>query len=76
MKITGATPPPDFPNLVVIEQDRDFSARHPEAAFWLRLKGTRSSIQAHPPCPRSGASAGILADNWTLPGDGRAYRYA
>lgn len=34
MKITGATTPPDFRNLVVIEQDRDFSAGYPKAAFW------------------------------------------
>lgn len=83
MKTFDATPPPDFPELVIIEQDREFSARNPLAAFYLRVKGPGSDVQVHqlPGALGTGharelaRALGFEATHWTFPGDGQAHRY-
>jgi hypothetical protein len=84
MKIFDATPPPDFPDIVVVEQDRGSSARHPEAAFYLRVRGLGSDVQVHQLPGATGTgharemarALGFEATHWTLPGEGRAHRYS
>jgi hypothetical protein len=76
--IIDATPPPDFPSQVVIEQPKEFSRRHPQAAYWLRVKtesGKVDAVQlggavgpAH--ARRLARELGFEPTHWTEPGYG------
>lgn len=72
-----ATPPADYPDQVVVAQDERFVARHPDAAYWLRVKRPNNGVDVHlltgaigPAHARRIACAkGFDPTHWTNPGD-------
>ena len=83
MKIIDATPPADYPEQVVVAQDAAFIERHPEAAYWLRVKLVNNGVDAHqlpgavgPAHARQMAAAlGFAPTHWTNPGESRPHLF-
>lgn len=81
MNIVNGTPPAGYPEQVVVAQDSAFAARHPKAAYWLRvslreggvravqLPGAIGPHHAH----RIARDLGFAPTHFTDPGDGRPW---
>ena len=83
MQIINATPPADFPAQVIMAHDAAFASRHPDDAYYLRVKGGEGSVQTYRLTGAIGTgharlmakSMGFEPTHWTLPGDGHAFMF-
>lgn len=83
MKSIDATPPADYPDQVVVAQDAAFTARNPNAAYWLRVKLPDNGVGVHqllgavgPTHARQMArTLGFAPTHWTNPGDSRPHLF-
>lgn len=82
-KMIDATPPDAFPNQVIVQQDPDFARRHPQAAYYLRVKlddGSVDTVSLHGAVCLADArklarERGYEPTHYTLPGDGRPFMF-
>ena len=78
MRVIDATPPKDFPDQVIIAQNPDFIERHPDAAYYLRVKAGPKKVNVHPLPGAIGPSVardmarrmGFEPTHYTMPGSG------
>jgi hypothetical protein len=83
MKTFDATPQADYPEQVIVAGDTEFTARHPEAAYRLRVKLPDNGVAVHqlpgavgPTHARQMARAmGFEPTHWTNLGDSRPHLF-
>lgn len=83
MKTFDATPPADYPEQVIVAQDKEFTKRNPNAAYYLRVKLPENGVDVRqlpgavgPAHARQMAKEmGFDPTHWTDTGDSRPHLF-